>query len=73
MTRQITTGYGAPSTPALEQRIRVLEVRVAALTEALQILAAKLEAATLDEPGDGTVAGAAPDAHALLIASSAHR
>lgn len=43
MSRQITSGLGASSLPALEERIRQLETRVALLTHAIQELSRKLE------------------------------
>jgi len=46
MTRQITPGFGAPSTPFLEDRIMQLETRVALLTHAVQALARELEELT---------------------------
>ncbi|MCW2913350.1 MAG: hypothetical protein JWN52_1418 [Actinomycetia bacterium] len=67
MNRQIATGYGMPSTAALEERIAVLENRVAVLTEALRVLTKGLAAGPFDEPGGGQADQAARLAHDLLI------
>lgn len=43
MTRQLGGGFQELSTAALEERIRLLEYRVAVLTEAVQVLRARLD------------------------------
>ena len=43
MTRQIAPGYGVPSIFALEARITALEHQISAATEALTVLAKRLE------------------------------
>lgn len=72
MTRQIAMGYGAPSVSALEQRIQVLETRIAALTEAVRILTIGLEGTPFDRPGEDGATAAARRAHELLISTPDH-
>jgi uncharacterized coiled-coil protein SlyX len=43
MSRQITSGFESSSIPALEERVRQLETRVALLTHAVRALTRKLE------------------------------
>jgi uncharacterized coiled-coil protein SlyX len=43
MTRQIDTGFRAPSPALLEERILQLETKVALLTHAVQALARQLD------------------------------
>ena len=54
---------------ALQERMHLLEVRVAALTEALQVLARGLEDRPTAEPGGRPAADAARRAHELLPAA----
>jgi hypothetical protein len=60
-------------TTALQERVHLLEVRVAALTEALQILARGLEDLPTAEPGGRPAAEAARRAHDLLLATTQPR
>jgi hypothetical protein len=53
----------------LAERLRQLEARVDTLTEALRVLARGLEDGPLAEPGGHRVAGAARQAHELLLAA----
>jgi len=53
---------------ALQERVRLLEMRVAALTEALQILTRGLEGLPTAGPGGRPAAEAARRAHELLLA-----
>jgi hypothetical protein len=57
------------ATSALQERVHLLEVRVAALTEALQILARGLEDLPTAEPGGRPAAKAARKAHEVLLAA----
>ncbi len=61
----------APTTPAadLPERVRLLEARVAALTEALQTLVRGLEGLPTAGPGGRPAAEAARRAHELLLAA----
>lgn len=52
MVRQIGATFQEPSLIVLEERLRVLETRVAALTEAVRVLARGLAERSLAEPGD---------------------
>ncbi len=60
-------------TTALQERVHLLEVRVAALAEALQILARGLEDLPTAEPGGQPAAEAARRAHDLLLATQPRR
>jgi hypothetical protein len=68
------TRHAAPherETPAIavQERVRLLEVRVAALTEALQTLIRGLEGLPTAEPGGRPAREAARRAHELLLAA----
>lgn len=67
------TGPDEPETQmaALQGRVRLLEERVAVLTEALQTLARGLEGIPTAEPGGDPAAEAARKAHELLLAKPA--
>ncbi|MFC4909554.1 hypothetical protein [Actinomadura gamaensis] len=67
MSRQFGIGQQPLSVPALEDRIRALEMRLALLSEAVGVMAAGLEGTPLDEPGDEAMARAARRAHELAI------
>lgn len=49
MAKQIVTGFAPPSQAALEERVHHLEIQVAALTETVGVLVARLEGD--DAPG----------------------
>ena len=53
----------------LEEHVRVLEARVATLTEALRVIARGLEDLPTAEPGRSPAARAARKAHELLLAA----
>jgi hypothetical protein len=55
------------SLAALEERVRVLEDRVATLTEAMRVLAHGLEDLPVAEPASDRAAVAARSAHDLLL------
>jgi hypothetical protein len=57
-----------PSMTALEERVRLLESKVASLADALRLLAHGLEDGPLSGPGDQPVAEAARKAYDLLLA-----
>jgi hypothetical protein len=57
------------SLAALEERVRVLEDRVATLTEAMRVLAHGLEDLPVAEPASDRAAVAARSAHDLLLMS----
>ncbi|HEY8481808.1 MAG TPA: hypothetical protein VIL71_18435 [Spirillospora sp.] len=63
MSKQITVAHDAPSITVLEDRVAVLEQRVARLTEALRAMAATLDPAPPLRRGGGgrTVPEARPD------------
>jgi hypothetical protein len=66
------TDYSAPRERempaiALQERLRTLEVRVAALTEALQVLTRGLEDLPTAEPGGRPAAKAARTAREMLL------
>lgn len=71
MTRQIGPQYQEPSRPALEERVHQLETKVAALAEAVNVLARGLADGPLAEPGERNVTDAARKAHELLLAAKA--
>jgi hypothetical protein len=71
MVRQIGSQYQETSRPALEERVHVLEVRVAALADALAVLTRGLEGEPLAEPDERHMADAARKAHDLLLAAAA--
>ncbi|HEU5023496.1 MAG TPA: hypothetical protein VFV01_01110 [Spirillospora sp.] len=66
MSRQITFGSADTSVMALEHRVAVLERRVAAVTEALQVMAMALEN-TVRVPSDDAKATALRQARELLL------
>jgi hypothetical protein len=59
--------YQQSSTAALEERVRVLEGRVAALADAARVLAHGLEDLPTAEPGQRPAAEAARRAYDLLL------
>jgi uncharacterized membrane protein len=69
MNRQIGFRYQEASRFALEERLQLLEARVAALTEAVQTLSRGLADGPLAEPGGRATADAARQAHDLLLAA----
>lgn len=71
MTRQIGSQYQEASEFALEERLRLLEIRVTALADAMAVLTRALEGGPLAEPGERKVAEAARQAHDLLLAVTA--
>lgn len=58
MTRQIASGFGAPSIALLEERVRRVEAKVTLLTNAVQALAQEL--AELKEPKETPTAPVNP-------------
>ncbi|HEU5161046.1 MAG TPA: hypothetical protein VFU43_28875 [Streptosporangiaceae bacterium] len=66
MTRQIALGYGAPSPADLENRIRALETKVAALTKTVALLVSALEEDHSLAHVAEEIATPAREAHALL-------
>lgn len=68
MDRQIGGWYQETSQFALEERLHLLEARVAVLAEAITVLTRGLESGPLTEPGEQQVADAARRAHDLLLA-----
>ncbi len=70
MSRQIGAHYQAPSMTGLEERVHRLESTVAALADALRVLARGLEDGPMSEPGNRTVVEAARQAHDLLLAAN---
>ncbi len=68
MNRQIGFRYQEASRFALEERMHLLEARVAALTEAVATLARGLAAGPLAQPDDRAAVEAARQAHDLLLA-----
>lgn len=71
MSREIGSKYQEPSRSALEERVRLLEARVATLAEAVTVLARGLERGPMAEPGEREMADAARKAHDLLLAAAA--
>ena len=69
MTEHIGADERETSITALQERVRRLEERVAALTEALQVLVGGLEDRPTAEPGGRPAAEAARRAHELLLAA----
>ena len=69
MTEHTDPSEGETSVTALQERMNLVEVRVAALTEALQVLARGLEDLPTAEPGGKPAAEAARRAHDLLLAA----
>ncbi len=67
MDKQIGQGYQQPSAVALEERVRVLENRVAALYDVIRIMARGLEVLPTAEPGERRAAEAARRAYDLLL------
>ena len=69
MTRQIGSQYQAESRLALEERVHLLEARMATLADAVDVLARGLEGGPLAEPDERKVVDAARQAHDLLLAA----
>jgi len=69
MTEHTDPSERETSVTALQERMNLVEVRVAALTEALQVLARGLEDLPTAEPGGKPTAEAARRAHDLLLAA----
>jgi hypothetical protein len=69
MTEHTDPSERETSVTALQERMNLVEVRVAALTEALQLLARGLEDLPTAEPGGKPAAEAARRAHDLLLAA----
>jgi hypothetical protein len=69
MTEHTDRSERETSVTALQERMNLVEVRVAALTEALQVLARGLEDLPTAEPGGKPAAEAARRAHDLLLAA----
>jgi hypothetical protein len=65
--RQISQDYQESSVIALEERVRVLENRVAALYDVIRIMARGLEVLPTAEPGERPAAEAARRAYDLLL------
>jgi exonuclease VII small subunit len=70
MGKQMNRPHQEPAA-ALEERVRRLEVRTAALADALRALVGGLEDNPLAEPGEKSAAEAARRAHELLLAAEA--
>jgi hypothetical protein len=73
MTEQ--AGHRSPevAVAALEERVRVLEERLAAVADAVRVLAHGLEDMPVAEPGGRPAAEAARRAHELLLIAEPHR
>jgi hypothetical protein len=71
MDKKIGQRYQQSSVIALEQRVRVLEDRVAALSEVIRVLAHGLEEPPTAEPGQRPAAEAARRAYDLLLVAEA--
>jgi hypothetical protein len=71
MIRQIGSQYQEASLAALEERVHLLEAKVALLARALTVLASGLEGRPLADPGEREVADAARAARDLLAAGRA--
>lgn len=69
MTEHTDPSERETSVTALQERMNLVEVRVAALTEALQVLARGLEDLPTAEPGGKPAAEAARRAYDLLLAA----
>jgi hypothetical protein len=69
MTEHTDPSERETSVTAFQERMNLVEVRVAALTEALQVLARGLEDLPTAEPGGKPAAEAARRAHDLLLAA----
>ncbi len=69
MTEHTDPSERETSVTALQERMNLVEVRVAALTEALQVLARGLEDLPTAGPGGKPAAEAARRAHDLLLAA----
>jgi hypothetical protein len=65
--KQIGQGYQLPSAVALEERVRALENRVAALYDVIRIMARGLEVLPTAAPGERSAAEAARRAYDLLL------
>ena len=73
MIRQIAAHYQETSMTVLEERVRNLESKVAALTDALRVLTGALEPGPLAEPADQRVPEAARTARELLLSAHLRR
>jgi hypothetical protein len=71
MTRQTGPQDQEMSRTALEERVHLLESRVATLAEAVSVLSRGLEGGPLAEPDQRTAADAGRRAHELLLAATA--
>jgi hypothetical protein len=69
MTEHTDPSERETSVTALQERMNLVEARVAALTEALQVLTRGLEDLPTAEPGGKPAAEAARRAHDLLLAA----
>lgn len=69
MTEHTDPSERETSVTALQERMNLVEVRVSALTEALQVLARGLEDLPTAEPGGKPAAEAARRAYDLLLAA----
>lgn len=69
MTRQIAIGYTALPAAVLEQRILALEASVAALAEAVGVLAHGMEGTPSHRQDFDEIAHSARAAHELLLAA----
>jgi hypothetical protein len=70
-----STGQGDPelAVAALEERVRVLEDRLAAVADAVRVLVHGLEDLPVAEPGGRPAAEAARRAYELLLLAEPHR
>ena len=71
MTRQMSSRYQEASRPALEERVHLLEAKVAALTDAMSVLTRGLEGGPLAEPDGRQMVDAARKAHDLVLVARA--
>jgi hypothetical protein len=67
MTRQIAVGTTTPSRAVLEDRIRELEIRTAALAKAVRLLTRALEDCRPGGSGTTPLSEAAREARELLV------
>jgi hypothetical protein len=64
---------GSAATVAVERRVRLLEARVEAIAEAVEVLARGLEGSPTAEPGNHPAREAARRAHELLLLAKPDR